>query len=186
LDGNLTLVEAFLLSQALSISLDQLLHLEAMAPLPPFQHPHKRIKKLGAKLAAFVVKDYNLKLTQEEVSDADKLFTYLTPYRVEILAPLSSGTLSELQLYLDCNVVENLTKLLEGLVSVCNPTRVEDVCKNALAIYCSAFAALSRIAEQARVLATQPQPKAVALKVLDQLQPEGDKQAPGTPKGLVL
>jgi hypothetical protein len=155
-----------------------------MAALPPLQHPHKIIRKLGAKLAEFVVKHSTLNFTHEKVLDAQVLSIHLATYRLEILSPLASGTLSELQLYLNCKFVGNLVKLLEGLVSVCSPTRLDDVCKHGLAVYCSAFAALTRIAEQARALATQPEGKAVALKVLDQLQPENDNQPPGRPQGL--
>jgi hypothetical protein len=160
-----------------------------MAPFAPLQHPHKHIRKLGAKLADFAVKQSaNLRRLQEDDSDIQLLLAYLTPYTVEVLAPLNSqsGTLFELQLYLNCKVVENLRKLLEGLVSVSIPTRLDDVCKNGLAVYYSAFAALTRIAEQARALATQPEGRAIALKILDQLQPENGKQAPGMPWGLNL
>jgi hypothetical protein len=162
-----------------------------MAPFPPLQHPHERIKILGVKLAEFVVKHphpHALRFTQKEALDAQLLLTYLTPYTVEVLAPVPQGVLSELQalselqLHLDCNVVENLRKLLEGLISVCIPTRLDDVCKKALVLYYSAFAALTRITQQAAAQVTQP----VALKVLDQLQPEDHKQPPGRRWGLRL
>jgi hypothetical protein len=146
-------------------------------------HPGQRVKKLGAKLAQFAVKHPGLRFTKEEVSDARRLlFDYLTPYAVELFSPVAAGTLPELQLYLDCKVVTNLTKLLEGLVYVCIPTRLDDVCEGNLLIYLSAFAALTRIAEQARAQATQPQGEAaVALKILDQLKPENHAQPPGMP-----
>jgi hypothetical protein len=150
------------------------------------QHPHKRIKKLGAKLAEFAVKHPRLRFTLEEASDARRLLPYLTPYAVEVLCPVAAvGTLPELQFYLDCKVVTNLIKLLEGLVYVCIPTHLDDVCEENLLAYFSAFAALTRIAEQARAQGT-PQGKAVALKLLDQLQPENHEQAPGMPYNLGL
>jgi hypothetical protein len=154
------------------------------------QHPHKRIKKLGAKLAEFAVKHPGLRLTLEKATDARRLLLpYLRHYAVEVLSPVdftAAGTLPELQLYLDCEVVTNLTKLLEGLVYVCIPTHLEDVCQENLHFYFSAFAALTRIAEQARAQASLPEGKAIALKILDQLQPEDPKQAPGMPKDLGL
>jgi hypothetical protein len=157
-----------------------------MAPFAPLQHSPKRIKKLGAKLAEFVVKlgKHPKRFTLKDVSDAQFLLNYLTPYTVEVLAPIPSGNLSELQLYLDCKVIRNLTKLLEGLLCVCIPTRLDNVCKKGLDVYCSAFAALTRIAEQARAQAAQPQGEAVALEILDQLQPEDHEQAPGMPYSL--
>ena len=149
-----------------------------MAPFPALQHPHKRIKKLGAKLAEFAVKHPNLRLSLEEVSDAQMLLPYLTPYAVEVLAPLTTATIPELQLYIECKVLLNLTKLLEGLVYICIPQHLDDLCEKGLAVYCSALAAVTRIAEHARVQETS-QGKALARKLLDQLQPEDNEQAPG-------
>jgi hypothetical protein len=83
-------------------------------------------------------------------------------------------------LYLDCKVVTNLTKLLEGLVQVCVPTHLDDVSEMNLLVYSSTLAALTRIAEQAQARTTRPQAKAVALKILDQLQPEAREEAPGS------
>jgi hypothetical protein len=151
------------------------------AYLSTLQQPgHERIKKLGAKLAEFAVKHPRLRFSLAEAADAQVLLPYLAPYTVE---GFTCGTLSELQLYLDCKVVTNLTKLLEGLVYVCTPKRSEldYVCEKNLQVYCSAFAALTWIAENARNQLTQPQGKAVALKLLDQLQPENHEQAPGMP-----
>jgi hypothetical protein len=147
------------------------------------QHPHKRIKKLGAKLAEFAVKHPGMRYTLEEATDASRLLLpYLRPYTLEVLSPVAvAGTLPELQLYLDCKIVTNLAKLLEGLVYVCIPTHLADVCQGNLLFYFSAFAALTKIAEQARAQATQPKGRAVALKVLDQLQPQDHKQPPGMP-----
>jgi hypothetical protein len=156
-----------------------------MGLLPPPRPPLKHIEKLGAKLAEFFVEHPVQKFAKEEVEDAQPLVPYLTPFANNVYYPLMCGTLSELQLYLDCKVVENLTKLLEGLVDVCCiPARRDKVCHKGLIVYALAFAVLTRIAELARALATEPQGgKAVALKFLDQLQPEDHEQAPGTPQG---
>jgi ADP-ribosylglycohydrolase len=88
--------------------------------------------------------------------------------------------LLELQCYLDRKVVKNLVKLLEGLILVCIPTHLDDVCEKGLVVYYSALAALTRITELAANQAT-PQGKTVARKILDQLQPENHKEAPGSP-----
>jgi hypothetical protein len=158
----------------------------ALLPAPP-QPPHKCIEELGAKLAEFVVK-HPKTFSDKEVEDAQSLSSYLRPFAYNVFFPC--GTLSELQLYIDCKVVENLTNLLDGLFHVCNgPMFCDDLCKKALPLYASAFAALTRIAELARALATQPcsadaEGKVAALKFLDQLQPEKHEQAPGMLQGL--
>jgi hypothetical protein len=155
-----------------------------MAPFAPVQLPHdrlERIEMLGVRLAEFAVEHPNVRFAPEEILDAQLLLPYLRPYTVEIVSPFTTDLLPELQLYLDCNIVTNLTKLLEGLVHVCFPTHLHGDCKKGLAVYWSAFSALTRIAEQARALATQPEGKAIARKVLDQLQPENREQAPGMP-----
>jgi hypothetical protein len=155
--------------------------------------PHDRIeyglqiKKLGIKLAEFAVNHANQIFTPEDVLDAQLLLPYLIPYAVEVLSPSTTGSLPlpDLQLYLDFKVVQNLTKLLEELVPVCIPEQLapDDVCEASFTLYCAAFAALTRIAEQARAQET-PQGRAVALKLLDQLQPENHGEAPGDPEGL--
>jgi hypothetical protein len=146
------------------------------------QHPRKRIKKLGAKLAEFFVKHPSLRFTAKDALDAHQV---LPPYLGSIadieVAPYTSGTLAELHLYLECQVVKNLIRLLEGLIDLCNPKHLDDVCEKALAVYGLAFGCLARIAEHAaaQVKGLRPEGRAVALKLLDQLQPADNEQAPG-------
>jgi hypothetical protein len=151
------------------------------------QHGHivQNIKEMGAKLADFAVDHPSQRFTLEEVADSQDLLGYFAPYVLGIMAPASSTgrTLAELQLYLDYNVLESITKLLEGLVLVCISTHLDDVCQKARGVYSSALAALTTIVEQARAQTT-PQGKAIAWKLLDQLQPENHEQAPGKPLGL--
>jgi hypothetical protein len=71
-------------------------------------------------------------------------------------------------------------RLLVGLLDLCNPMHLEKNCQDALAVYGLAFKALTSIAEHAAAQKTS-EGKAVALNILNQLQPENHKQAPGVP-----
>jgi hypothetical protein len=145
-------------------------------------HANESIKKLGAKLAEFAVQHPSLRFTLGDVSDAERLLPYLescASAEAAVAPHTTALRLSELQAYLDRNVVKNLTKLLEGLISICIPTHLDDVCEKGLDVYTSALAALTRITEQATAAQATAQGKAVARKLLDQLQPENHKDAPG-------
>jgi hypothetical protein len=148
------------------------------------QPPRKGIKKLGAKLAEFFVKHPSLRFTAEDVLDAHQILVpYLASITETVCTPNTSGTLAELHLYLECQVVKNLIRLLEGLLNICNPKHLDDVCEKALAVYGLAFGCLARIAEhaEAQVKGLRPEGRAAALKLLDQLQPADNEQAPGRP-----
>jgi hypothetical protein len=150
-------------------------------------NPHQRIKKLGAKLADFFVKYPSVRpFTPVEVIEAQRrLVPYLEQYGNDVaFSHNTTGTLAELHLYLECQVVKNLKRLLEGLY-LCHPKYLDDVCELGIAVYCLAFAALASVAEQASAQAERPpEGRAVALKLLEELQPEDNEQAPGMAWGL--
>jgi hypothetical protein len=116
-----------------------------MALVPPPQDTYKRIEELGAKLAEFVGKHPGERFSGKEVIDAQTLSPYILPFAHDVIVSLTYGTLSQLQLYIDCKVVENLAKLLQGLSYVCVPLRCDDVCRKGVTLYASAFAALTRM-----------------------------------------